>query len=292
MPTDQTDAQAIIIAIERLTREAGAKATDPKWIEYPNGNRALYHRNADGSLAIKEPIQPEPPRAKGTITTQTVAGFALAIKDAANGSTSHRLQLCDDCDDVQIVRATINPGRQGLDDYGDYHVEFVPVSDPAWDAWFEFANRSEHTQREALEFVEDRVGDFAATLPAGAAVSTLGQLRAWLESLSLKVVREVEQGDTEVERARRDGATATGSALRSHVTLLALRVYEGGDLIALRCRWRAKLGDDGKSLVITAELVNADEAERRVWLGPVPEGATWVPLVEQIEALVGQPVIV
>ena len=278
----------LIQAIERLASEKHNRAR-PEMIELQHGDKRLVWRDASGEL-LREDFKASPARRRGTIEVQSVDGLAEAIARLERLPTGARDSDADRFGRHVLlffrgdrVVAELNLGREGVPDYGDHSIAFRPRVSPEWQRWRSFAGGPQK-QRKAVEFVEDNAADFAEPLPGTVGHATLV---SWLERLSLKVLREMEQSDTDVA----DRTTATGSATATLVTRLALRVYEDGPVLGFRVRWRAGLGEDDR-LQVSATIVNADEAERRVWLGPVPEGAEWRPLVEAVAEAVGLPVIV
>lgn len=268
----------LIEAVERLSKDL-CNAGAPDVITLPDGSKSLVWRDSEGELHTRDfEAEKAPARRRGVVNVQSVEGFATAVAILRGANKAPLIAFRDNA-----IVGELNFGGEGRPDFADFSVAFRPRIAPEWQRWRSFV-AGPQKQRKAVEFAEDNAADFAEPLPGTVAHSALV---AWLERMSLKVLREVEQSDTEVG----DRTTATGSATTTLVTRVALRVYEDGPVLGFKVRWRAGLGEDDR-LQVTAQIVNAEEAERRVWLGPVPEGASWRPLVEAVSEAVGLPVIV
>jgi Uncharacterized conserved protein (DUF2303) len=275
MTESRSEAQPIIEAIERNHKPWINSDVSSRTL--PDGTTQYSWRDAAGEMQHKD--IPPCHRARGTVSALTVAGFAEALEHQSSGST--RKPLVEFLGNK--VRAAINPAMHDMPGPGDHAVELDPDLSSDWIRWRDFC-RDMHRRRRAAEFIEDNAADF---MEATGGTTPHGTLLEWAQRLSLKAYREIEQSDTEDG----DHTTLDGTATMTHVTWLALRVFDGGPVIGFRCRWRAGLDDDGK-LSIGASVVNAADAVRRLWIGPAPDGADWTPLVDQIEAAIGHKVIV
>lgn len=271
----------LIEAIERLAVEV-ENGRSPEFIELPHGDKILAWRDSDGEL-VRHELTRTPPPTKCTIQTITAEGFVSAINFLRGSDESAPSPLVRFHNGT--LRAIVDHGTAERRDFAEMQVELAPPFSSEWVRWRALSGKPQ--SRAAMsEFVDDNSDDFAD--PADGHVSHLA-LRDWLDRLSLKVVREVTEADDDAS----ESVQRSGSATTVQITRLGLRVHEGGPRIGFRCRWRAGIDESGR-LMVAATVINAAEAERRVWLGPVPENADWVPLVERVGQMLGpgSPVIV
>lgn len=277
----RSENEPLIEAIERLAVEV-ENGRSPEMIELPHGDKILAWRDSGGEL-LRHELPRTPPPTKCTIQTITADGFVQAINflRGANEDSPNPLVRFHD----GTLRCVVDHGTAERRAYGEMQVELAPPFAAEWVKWRALSGKPQ-SRAAIAEFVDDNADDFAD--PAEGHVSRLA-LSDWLDRLTLKVVREITEADDDAS----ESVQRSGSATAVQVTRLALRVHEGGPVIGFRCRWRAGIDESGR-LMVAATLINAAEAERRVWLGPVPEGAEWVPLVQRVGEMLGpgSPVIV
>lgn len=217
---------------------------------------------------ILGPLYPTPPRHKGVVVCKSASGFVDYINRFESLKQTGLIKLDPKRDGPKFV-CRLNHHADGCPEWGDFGCDFAPELSLEWLAWTA-AGKASLTQSEFAEFLEEHASNIVAPPVAsdGGPLVELGQLlglsyatpaeiiglsRAFQVKVGseIKQARTLQSGETELvfkeEHRDTDGRPVRVPGL----FVIAIPVFDGGEIYALPVRLKYRATASGVSFKIT-----------------------------------------
>jgi len=249
---------------EVIAREIGVSITESHLgdlVEIPPGVTVKPLEDILG------PLQQTPPRHKGVVTCKSVSGFVDYINRFESAKSTGLIKLNPKRDGPKFV-CQLNHHADGDPQWCDFGCDYAPELSLEWIAWTA-ASKASFTQAEFSEFLEEHANNIVAPPVAseggplielghllGLSYATPAEIIGLSRAFQVKVGSEIKQARTlqsgEAELVFKEEHRDTeGRPVRiPGLFVIAIPVFDGGDIYALPVRLRYRMAAGGVSFKI------------------------------------------
>ena len=225
---------------------------------------------------IEEAVLPRPRRHRGDLQVENVASFIDAVQDRVLDGNPPTLWASQKS--MSIV-AVLNGAHGDVTGFGDYRVTARIERSQEWQQWL--AGSGTFMSQDAFaDFVEDHLPEFLE--PSQADMLELAQTFTATSHMHFKRATSTQSGVVSLQADATESAAA-GKDGRLDIPerfKFGVRLFVGGEVVAVSARFRYRIGREG-DLLMGWRLDQPEELERTLF----------DELVEQAGEVLGRPVI-
>lgn len=250
--TEELIAQPLTTPL-REAMDAGAALARIQTID-PYADEGLpYIVVPDGyKLEDLEHILPAPTRKRGTTDLTDAKSFIAVVKSQKRPETSLYSTI-----NPPSFTAVFNDTADGAG-WGDHRASYVPPLSPEWVTWVAASGRQQ-TQADFAQFIETNLPDIAE--PAGADVLTVARTLEAKKKVNFASGVRLSDGSVQfVYEEDVQGSAQKGQMQIPETFVLAIPVFEGGDLWRMDANLRYRIQDGGR-LTIWYELLRPHKVQ-------------------------------
>lgn len=258
--------------------DAGAGLSAMKAAELGNLNNSFpYVLLPEGyRYEGKEDILPAPLRKRGGTTLNDAASFVAVVNDQKGEATRLYSTISPPTFTAVFNDVAAQPG------WRDHTAKYNAPLSPEWKTWVAASGRQQ-SQVDFAQFIETNLPDIAE--PVGATVLEVARTLEAKKKVNFASSLRLSDGSTQFTYEEDvQGSAQKGQLKVPEVFVLAIPVFENGDLWKVEAQLRYRIADGGK-LTIWYELVRP----HKVIEAAVKELRTTIATETELPILVGSP---